>query len=209
MFLKDPFDNILKIKESNSWYQDKKNDVGGILGTAIGVSNIDTSLKLYRDILGYDIVEFDKTGVFKDLSSLNNGEKKFRRIVLSHSEERVGGFSKLFGASQIELIQCLENTPNKIFEDRYWGDLGYIHLCFDVKNMEVLKTECLEKGVPFQIISNPSFKMGEANGHWGYIEDFDGTLIDFIETHKVPLVKKLGININLKNRDPKNHCLIG
>lgn len=202
-YLKDPFDNILKIKECNSWYQHKKNDVGGIFGTAIGVSNIDTSLKLYRDILGYDIVEFDKTGVFNDLSSFNNGIKKFRRVLLSHSEKRVGGFSKLFGASQIELIQCLENTPSKIFEDRYWGDLGYIHLCFDVKNMEVLKAECQEKGVPFQIISNPSFNMGEANGHWGYIEDFDGTLIEFIETHKVPLVKKLGININLKNRDPK------
>lgn len=45
--------------------------------------------------------------------------------------------------------------------------------------------------------------MGEANGHWGYIEDFDGTLIEFIETHKVPLLKKWGININLKNRNPR------
>ena len=202
-YLKDPFDNIIKIKEFNSWYQHKKNDIGGVFGTSIGVSNIENSLKLYRDILGYDIVEFDETEVFEDLSALNNGHKKFRRVLLSHSEKRVGGFSKLFGNSQIELIQCIENAPNKIFEDRYWGDLGYIHLCFDVKNMRVLKDECEEKGVPFQVISNPSFNMGEANGHWGYIEDFDGTLIEFIETHKVPLFKKLGININLKNRNPK------
>lgn len=202
-YLKDPFNNILKIKEFNSWYQLKKNDVGGVFGTTIGVSNIEISLKLYRDILGYDIVEYDKTGVFEDLKQLNNGDKKFRRILLSHSENRVGGFSKLFGKSEIELIQSLENVPNKIFEDRYWGDLGYIHLCFDIKNMKVLKDECQEKGVPFQVISNPSFNMGEANGHWGYIEDYDGTLIEFIETNKVPLLKKLGININLKNRDPK------
>ncbi|QOD62142.1 VOC family protein [Polaribacter haliotis] len=202
-YLKDPFDNILKIKEFNSFYDNKKLDVGGIYGTSIGVSNIETSLKLYKDILGYDKIEFDKTGVFEDLKTLNNGDKKFRRILLSHSEKRVGGFAKLFGDSQIELIQSLENTPDKIFEDRYWGDLGYIHLCFDIRNMDTLKNECEQKGVPFQVISSESFDMGEANGHWGYIEDFDGTLIEFIETHKVPLIKKLGININLKNRNPK------
>ena len=202
-YLKDPFNNILKIKEYSSWYQHNKLDVGGIFGAAIGVSNIETSLKLYSDILGYDTVVYDKSGVFKDLTSLENGNTKVRRVLLSHSEERTGGFSKLFGASQIELIQCLENTPDKIFVDRFWGDLGYIHLCFDIKNMDVLKEECANKGVPFQVISTPSFDMGEANGHWGYIEDFDGTLIEFIETHKVPLIKSLGININLKNRDVK------
>ena len=101
------------------------------------------------------------------------------------------------------LIQAIENEPNKIFENRFWGDLGYIHLCFDIKNIKQLAKECSDIKVPFQVISGESFNMGDANGHWGYIEDFDGTLIEFIETNKVPLVKKLGININLKNRNPK------
>ncbi len=202
-FLKDPFDNILKIKECTSFYQNKKIDVGGISGAAIGVSNIDISLKLYKDVLGYDKVIFDKTDVFEDLKDLNNGDKKFRRILLTHSKERVGGFSKFFGTSEIELIQCLENEPTKIFKNRYWGDIGYIHLCFDVKNLKVLKEECKQIEVPFQVISQPSFNMGDANGHWGYIEDNDGTLIEFIETNKVPLIKKLGIHINLKKRNPK------
>jgi hypothetical protein len=76
-------------------------------------------LKLYRDVLGYDTIEFDETGIFKDLNALNISSMNFRRILLSHSEKRIRGFSKLFGASQIELIQCLENTPNIIFKDRY------------------------------------------------------------------------------------------
>lgn len=202
-FLKDPFDNILKIKEHTSFYQNKKIDVGGISGAAIGVSNIDVSLKLYKDVLGYDKVIFDKTDNFDDLEDLKNGSKRFRRILLTHSKKRVGGFSKFFGTSEIELIQCLENEPTKIFKNRYWGDLGYIHLCFDVKNLKVLKEECKQKEVPFQVISQPSFNMGDANGHWGYIEDNDGTLIEFIETNKVPLIKNLGIHINLKNRNPK------
>ena len=160
-------------------------------------------MRLYAETLGYDTVIYDKIDVFQDLASLNNGDKKFRRILLAHSERRTGGFAKLFGESQIELIQAIQNKPNKIFENRFWGDLGYIHLCFDIKSIKQLVKECSDIKVPFQVISGESFNMGDANGHWGYIEDFDGTLIEFIETNKVPLIKKLGININLKNRDPK------
>ncbi len=201
-YIKDPFNNILRIKEFDSWYADNGNDVGGVYSCLIGVSDIDASLKLYSDILGYDKVIYDKTGNFSDLSDLPNGNGKFRRILLGHKPDRVGGFSKLFGESQLELIQNLDSTPHKIFADRYWGDIGFIHLCFDVRNMNTITEECSEKGFPFKVLSAESFDMGEANGHWGYLEDSDGTLIEFVETHKVPLIKKLGLNIDLKNRDP-------
>ena len=45
------------------------------------------------------------------------------------------------------------------------------------------------------------FKMGEANGHFTYIEDPDGTLIEFVETFKIPIIKKLGIYLNLEKRE--------
>jgi hypothetical protein len=45
--------------------------------------------------------------------------------------------------------------------------------------------------------------MGEAAGHFSYIEDPDGTLIEFVETHKVPIMKKLGWYLNLKKRNPE------
>ena len=113
-------------------------------------------------------------------------------------------FSKLFGKSEIELVQCLDAEPTKIFKDRYWGDMGFIHLCFDIRNMKALTEECDKKGFPFKVLSAESFDMGDANGHWGYIEDSDGTLIEFVETHRVPLVKSLGItlSIDLKKRNP-------
>jgi hypothetical protein len=44
--------------------------------------------------------------------------------------------------------------------------------------------------------------MGEAGGRFSYIEDADGTWIEFVETHKVPILKKWGWYINLKNRKP-------
>jgi hypothetical protein len=46
-----------------------------------------------------------------------------------------------------------------------------------------------------------SFDMGEATGSFSYIEDPDGTLIEFVETHRIPILKKLGVYLNLKKRN--------
>ncbi|MEM6830674.1 MAG: VOC family protein [Bacteroidota bacterium] len=200
--LQDPYGNVLRIKEYDSWYAENGSDVGGLFGCTIGVSDIEHSLKLYSDILEYDQVVYDVSGQFDDFHGLLNGKGTFRRVLLTHKSERVGLFSKLLGNSQVELIQCLDRKPTKIFQDRYWGDIGFIHLCFDIRNMKALIDECQEKGFPFKVLSSESFDMGEANGHWGYIEDCDGTLIEFVETHKVPLLKPLGLSIDLKRRNP-------
>jgi hypothetical protein len=48
--------------------------------------------------------------------------------------------------------------------------------------------------------------MGEAGGRFSYVEDPDGALIEFVETHKVPVLKKLGWYIHLKNK-PKGKSL--
>ena len=63
--------------------------------------------------------------------------------------------------------------------------------------------ECASKGFPFTVDSSNSFDMGEASGRFSYIEDPDGTLIEFVETHKVPVMKKFGWYLNLKNRKPE------
>jgi len=99
----------------------------------------------------------------------------------------------------------LDRTPRKIFEDRDWGDAGFIHLCFDALDMDALKNQCQANGFPFTVDSADSFDMGEAAGRFSYVEDPDGTLIEFVETHKVPIVKKLGIYLNLKKRKKQTH----
>lgn len=47
-----------------------------------------------------------------------------------------------------------------------------------------------------------SFDMGDAAGHFSYIEDPDGTLIEFVETHKLPILKKIGWYLDLRKRNP-------
>ena len=201
-YIKDPYDNILQIKENTSWYSDSKIDTGGISGCTIGVNDIEKSLLLYSDILGYDKVVYDCTDNFPELDKLPNGKGKFRRIQLAHINNRTGGFSRLYGESQIELIQSIDTKPKKVFQDRYWGDMGFIHLCFDTRNFPEIIKECEAKGFPFRILSDESFNMGELNGRFGYIEDPDSTLIELVEVFKIPLIKKLNWNINLKKRDP-------
>nr|WP_294897703.1 VOC family protein [uncultured Pedobacter sp.] len=200
-YLADPYENLFEIVTCESWFSQDDNLTGGVCGLVVGVSDVDASLKLYKDVLGYNEVVYDKTAVFSDLALMEGGTSEFRRVLLRHSEKKSGGFSKLFGDTEIELIEQKENTASKVYQNRYWGDLGFIHVCFDVIGMNLLKQECADAGFNFTVDSQDSFDMGKAAGHFSYIEDPDGTLIEFVETHKVPILKKLGIYLNLKNRN--------
>ena len=201
-FIKDPFDNIFQIVKDDYLFEDTDASTGGIFGAIIGVSNIDESLKVYQDILEYDTVVYDKTGIFEDFKGLPGGSRKVRRILLKHSKKRSGGFAPLYGPTEIELVQLIGEKGRKIYKDRIWGDLGFIHICFDTIGMDLLRDEVKEKGFPFTVDSSDSFDMGEAAGRFAYISDPDGIPVEFVETHRVPIIKKLGWNINLKNRNP-------
>lgn len=207
-FLRDPFGNIFNVVESSSWFKTENKLTGGSYGAMIGVSDIETSKKFYESILGYDEVVYQTKGQFDEFKSISGGDQTFERTLLRHSKPRKGNFSQLFGPSEIELVKTTDVVPNKIFENRFWGDLGFIHLSFDIIGFDELRTICKNEGYPFTVDSTAdqtgeSFDMGEAAGHFSYIEDPDGALIEFIETHKVPIVKSLGISLNLKKKDPE------
>jgi catechol 2,3-dioxygenase-like lactoylglutathione lyase family enzyme len=204
-FLQDPYGNYFEVVKCESYFLDEGKPTGGVYGVTIGVSDIDKALPVYSTILGYNTVVYDKSGIFDDFGSLPGGKSTFRRILLSHPDSKKGGFSNLLGPTQLELVQAIDRPVKKIYEDRFWGDLGFIHLCFDVSGMKNLRDECKAAGYSFTVDSIAShdqqgFDMGEAAGHFAYIADPDGTLIEFVETLKVPILKKLGIYLNLKKR---------
>jgi catechol 2,3-dioxygenase-like lactoylglutathione lyase family enzyme len=207
-FLKDPFNNIFQIVEANNWFLNEKKETGGSYGAIIGVSDIEKAKGVYSDILGYDDVVYDKTDIFPDLLSLPGGENKMRRVLLKASQPFNGPFIRIFGQSQIELISGVDGSGKKIYEGRFWGDPGFIHLCFDIRGMDELRNYCFGKNYPFTVDSKKShdgnsFDMGEAAGHFSYIEDPDGTLIEFVESHKLPVLKKIGWYIDLRKRADK------
>lgn len=196
----DPWGNKFDVVPGHDWFGSPKAATGGVYGAVIGVSDIDKALKLYSDILGIDHVVSDQTGIFNDIPDAEVSTEKYRRVIIRKKMKPVGAFSKLLGGIEIELVQALDREPSKIFENRHWGDMGFIHICFDVIHMAELKAKCEAGGFPFTVDSGETFDMGDSGGRFSYCEDPDGTLIEMVETHKVPVLKKLGLYFNLKKR---------
>lgn len=210
-FVQDPWGNPFEVVGAEDWFstasgslffpgKTPRRHTGGMYGAVLGVSDMERSLRFYAEVLGYSQVVYDQSGEFGDWNGVEGGFGKHRRVLLRHPERRKGPFSRLLGDTEIELVQDLKRTPRKIFENRFWGDLGYIHLCFDITGMAEMKEHCANLGHPFTVDSSGSFDMGEAAGYFSYIEDPDGTLIEFVETHKIPILKKIGWYLDLRRR---------
>lgn len=206
-FLYDPWNNLFEVETDSYVFMDEDKNTGGGNGAVLGVTDMDKSVKFYSTLMDYDKVEYDVTGVQADLNGVPGGQYPLRRVLLSRSKPIEGPLSEVMGTSHIELVQRIPEgfdvpAPRKIYEGRYWGDPGFIHLCFDIRNMEAIRKTAESLGHSFVCDGGRDFKMGEADGHFTYVEDPDGTLIEFVETFKVPILKKWGIYLHLEKRDP-------
>lgn len=202
-FIKDPFENVFQIVEDSNCFSENDSPTGGVLGVVIGVSDLEKSIPLYRDILGFSQQNYKEEGVFEDIP----GEKlAYKRALLAMpGRVNTGAFGALLCPAQIKLIEVKGREAKQIFKDRLWGDLGFIHWCLDVNGMKNLEKKAGQEGFPFTVDSEDSFDMGSASGHFGYLEDPDMTLIEFVETHRVPILQKWNLYLNLKKRDPKKN----
>ena len=202
-FVQDPDGLYFQIVKGGNFFTKGKHVTGGPNGCVIGVSNIEKAMTLYADVLGYDKVVYDKTGVFEDWKSLPGGSKEFRRIRLTQSNQPGGGFAKVTSDTYIELAEAKNYSPKKIYEGRIWGDIGFVHLGFDVRGMVALGKDLEEKGFGFSCDTKDTLDMGGTTRvHCTYIEDPDGTLIEMIEVYKIPIIEKLGIFMNVEKRNP-------
>ncbi len=194
-YVTDNYNNTFEISNSPDFIG-KEKLVGGVMGAVIGVSDLTKSIAFYEKLLSPCIVE---TAVTHQLDA--KGNKSFFRVaILKKKKNNRGAFSHLFGDVTIELVQNLTRPGKWLFENRQWGDCGFIHLCFDVLNMEALKATLVQQNVAFTVDSDTSFGMQNSSGRFCYIEDPDGTLIELVETHKIPVVKKLGWYYDLRKR---------
>jgi catechol 2,3-dioxygenase-like lactoylglutathione lyase family enzyme len=198
-WLKDAQQNWFNITGSNDWFKQSSKKTGAVTGAVIGVSNLQKSLVFYKDFLGINEVVYDTIGTFSD--NHKNKEIYCRRVLLRKKTSGKGAFNQLLGAVEIELVQVLDREPATIFKDRFWGDCGFIHLCFDVLEMDSLKAHAVLWGIQFTVDSENSFEMENAAGRFCYVEDPDGTLIELVETHKIPILKKFNWYLNLQKRD--------
>jgi catechol 2,3-dioxygenase-like lactoylglutathione lyase family enzyme len=208
----DPLGNRFEIVEGDEWFKKDKSICGGVVGAVIGVSDMENAIHFYKDLLGIKEVIYKGTAPMIDTPCRHPSGQAYSRVLLKKELSGKGAFSKLLGSVQIELVEAKERVPQKLFENRYWGDCGFIHLCFDVLQMDLLKARFENGGYSFSVDSQNSFEMGSASGRFCYVEDPDGTLIELVETHKVPIFKKLGLNLDLTKRDtdkPLPNWMIG
>ncbi len=199
-YIKDENGNIFQFVESESWFNLRRKHCGGVCGVVIGVSDMDKSVVFYKTLLGSSTVVHDITDGWEGMFGNDNTACRYRRVLLRKKFVPKGAFSELLGHIDVELVECHGRPLNKIYEGRYWGDLGFIHVCMDVFNMDELKKNLVSSGYNFTVDSSKSFDMGEAAGRFTYAEDPDGTLIEFVETHRVPILKKWNLYLNIKNR---------
>lgn len=174
----DPFQNWIKVIEDDYQFIPQKSIIGGVLGVTIGVSDFKKSVDFYTQIFDFEVV-----------GSFEKGEQSHGW--LKPKKVRQTAFGALLGPIVIELVHSPSFSNQSIYKNRFWGDLGLIHLCLDVQHMDSLKQNALNHGIDFKVDSENSYDMGEAAGRFAYIEDPDGTLIELVETFKVPIVKKL------------------
>ncbi|MDY0103963.1 MAG: VOC family protein [Lentimicrobium sp.] len=202
-YLKDVYDNIWEICYEADVLRKQKSVNGGIYGVTVGVANLEESLPVYQKLLNYDTIVYDKVDLFQDWQGVPGSDKKCRRMLLRSSVKANGAFSPMLGPSCIELVQQIEGSPRPIYEGRLWGDPGFIHICFDINGMDDLREKVNDSGFPFTVDSArdmDTFDMGEAAGSFAYIQAPEGTLIEFVETHKIPLVRKLNWFLDLTKR---------
>ena len=109
----------------------------------------------------------------------------------------------MIGSTAVELVSAVDRKPRKVFENRFWGDCGFIHVCFDVRHMDALKLSSAEQGFPFTVDSDGSLEMGAASGRFAYIEDPDGTLVELVETFRMPILTKPRLHFDLTKRPPE------
>lgn len=203
-FFSDPYGNHFQVIKGGNYYSNPKL-TSGVCGAIIGCSDLDKSISFYTDVLGFELKKRTEEKKVDNFEKLPGGQHIFRRAYLTKAKSEIGGFSNFLGNNEIELIQSIDYKGVKMYKDRYWGDPGFIHICFDVKDMDGIKMHCEKSGHPFVLDSSDtengkSFNMGDVTSRVAYINDPDGTAIEFVETHKVPLIPALGIAINLKSK---------
>ena len=169
------------------------------LEARVGVSDVEKSLKLYRDVLGYDHVVMDETAVHPAFAPLPSGGQTYRRVVLKRSQLTEGAFSELLGGEKLNSFKpwtASLATCSRVAFGATWASFTLLgHPGHESPGQELEAA-----GFPFTVDSSSSFDMGEASGQFTYVEDPDGTWIEFVETHKIPIVKKLGWYLDTRTR---------
>jgi catechol 2,3-dioxygenase-like lactoylglutathione lyase family enzyme len=197
--LKDPDGQFIIIVEDDQLFEPTTHPIGGVGGISIGVSDINTAKAFYA-LLGFDQVLYEATAVFADFASFPGGEQPLTRVILGTKTAAEGPFGAVIGYSTLELIATPNREGQKIFRNRIWGDVGFVHIGLDIFDMKGLAERLAQNNIAFKCDSASALSMGKTQVHCAYVVDPDGILIELIEVYKIPLIEKWGIFLNVHGK---------
>lgn len=184
----DPYGNHFHLCDST--VKEEKNGLfGGVAGIWIGCNDLKESATFYENLLRSNAT-FD---------SFHVKEEMIPSAKINHKNAGRSALSEWYGDFFIGLIQTKENKPTAL-QNRYWGDLGYIHFCLDVVDYKGIEAQLDESNLSFTVDSQDGFPMGKAVGRFAYLEDPDQSLIEWVEVHKLPFVPAIGWYIDFRKR---------
>ena len=135
-----------------------KEGVKGMNHVGFGVTNVEKSLTLYRDILGFEEVVFDFSGFVTVMAPMFPKPINMRIIMLANKYQ--GGMVEI-----IHLLSPYELKPKP--STVKWGHVGTMEFGIGVSNIEKVYDELQKKGVQFkcppQTVSFPPI------GEWKYV----------------------------------------
>lgn len=164
IFLYDPDYNIVEVVKGNETR---------MIGITMGVTNISKSTKFFND-LGFMQINCEKSNSgFDDTHIFPGGKRNMERVIMQNKDNKL---------ETVELVQILDEKVNKLFEDRFWGHIGYVHVAFHYDDI------FFKKGYIKSVESTDNFDFGNIKTYFCYVEDSDNNLIEFVKPSKIKIL---------------------
>lgn len=204
MYFRDPECNLLALSEMPEMshaLRRKGANIGGISYPTIGVSDMNVSLPFYRDLLGYQKVVYDWSGIDPCMNPVLGSERSMRRVLLARGRSPSSLFRYyLLDGGMLELVEVAGAQTNHIYAGRGWGDQGIMELCLDVSDIAATFNGLVKNGAQSVIEPNEEdFAMdGDSSALFAYVSDPDGTWIELAEIVSFPVFG--GLKFDLRKR---------
>lgn len=135
--------------------------------TGISVSNMENSLRFYRDLIGMK-VERDVIVSGKEIGEVNNlGEAQVRIVILE------------FSGGQIELLEFLSPRGKPLAPEIRLCDHAITHIAFEVDDINELYNQWVAKGISFN--SPPRAMRGGKGNTCAFLHDPDGIAVEILQ----------------------------
>jgi len=141
----------------------------GVHHHSIAVSNLDKSIRFYRDTLGMKLM----------FTGESSGEELSKGVGVKGASLKLAVLEG--GNSSIELIQYV--TPKGKPYDRLPCDVGTMHIGFLVSDVHKMYDDLMKKGIKFNTPPSEITEGPMKGWIWTYFKDPDGAQLELVEEH--------------------------